>query len=313
MPAGTTDYGERRGHMPLMADLPPLIITCAVTGGYQKQDNPHVPVTAEEQAAEAAALEAAGAAIIHLHGRTAADPTKDSSDPADYQRINACVRQRATQIIIDNTQTVEPLPQSPGALAGRLSYYKSAPMLAKPEIMALNPGPMTFRGSGGVPSSIYVTSFDDTARAAAELRERGIKPQVFLYHPGHLDLLEYLIARDVLQKPYFVQLVFGQQSGITSSVESVAFMVRLLPENCLFQTCALGLAAVQVNVQAILLGGHVRTGLEDNLLYQRGEPARGNVQLVERIVRIAHDLGRRVATPEEARAMLGLGTPSTYP
>ena len=178
--------------------------------------------------------------------------------------------------------------------------------------MALNPGPMTFRGKGGSPSSVIVTTFDDTERAAKTLRERNIKPQVFLYHPGHLDILEELIARDALDRPYFVQLVFGQQSGIPTSLENVLSMVRNLPEGCIFQTCALGLEAVQVNTLSILLGGHVRTGLEDCLMYQRDEPAQSNVQLVERIARIANDLGRPVASAEEARRMLGLGPPTQY-
>ena len=84
------------------------------------------------------------------------------------------------------------------------------------------------------------------------------------------------------------------------------------PEDCIFQTCALGLEAVQVNVLSILLGGHVRTGMEDNLFFQRDEPVRDNVQLVERIVRIANDLGRWTATAEETRKMLGLGPPTEY-
>jgi 3-keto-5-aminohexanoate cleavage enzyme len=172
--------------------------------------------------------------------------------------------------------------------------------------MALNAGPMTFRGHGGAPSAVYATTFDHTERAANLVRERGIKPQVFLYHPGHLDVLEYLIRHDALDKPYFVQLVFGQQSGIGTTVDGVLLMVRNLPEDCVFQTCALGLEELHVNVLALLLGGHVRTGLEDCLLYQAGEPAQGNVQFVERVVRMARDLGRRPATSDETREMLGM-------
>ena len=100
--------------------------------------------------------------------------------------------------------------------------------------------------------------------------------------------------------------MFGQESGIATSMESVTYTVRNLPEDSVFQTCALGLEAVQVNTMAILLGGHVRTGLEDCLHYQRGELAESNTQLVERIVRVARDLGRRPATVAETREMLGL-------
>jgi 3-keto-5-aminohexanoate cleavage enzyme len=292
--------------------MPPLIITCAVSGDHQKSENPNIPVTAEEQAEEAAQVYAAGASIIHIHGREESDPSKTSSDAKRYYQINAMMRAKAPDIVIDNTQTATAMSIDPGQLLGTALRYKSAPLEAKPEIMALNPGPMTFRGHPDNPSAVLVTTFDDTLRAAMALRENGIKPQVFLYHPGHLDIMEYLIQHDALARPYFVQLVFGQQSGIATSPDNLLLMVRNLPEGAIFQTCALGLEAVHVNTLAILLGGHVRTGLEDNLWYQQGELAQSNVQLVERIARIAKDLGRRVATGPEARQMLGIGAPSAY-
>jgi len=220
--------------------------------------------------------------------------------------VNELIRATAPDILIDNSQTVAELASAAGGFTGTISTYKSAPIEAGPDIMALNPGPMTFRGHGGAPSAVYVTTFDDTERAANLLRERGIKPQVFLYHPGHLDVLEYLLAHDALDAPYFVQLVFGQQSGIRTSIDGVLLMVRNLPEECVFQTCALGVEELHVNVLALLLGGHVRTGLEDCLLYLPGEPAEGNVQLVDRVVRMARDVGRRPATSDDTRRMLGM-------
>lgn len=306
----TWNYTNGREYRRKVAEgMPPLIITCAVSGDYQKSQNPNIPVTAEEQAQEAANVAAAGASVIHIHGREAHDPTITSSDPQRYYQINAMMRAKAPDILIDNTQTATEMVIGPGELIGKAFRYKSAPVEAKPEIMSLNPGPMTFRGK---PSSTLVTTFDDTHHAAEVLRERGIKPQVFLYHPGHLDIMDYLIQHNALDKPYFVQLVFGQQSGIATSPDNVLTMVRNLPEGTIFQTCALGLEEIQVNVLAILLGGHVRTGLEDSLYYQKGELAQSNVQFVQRVVRIANDLGRRVATPIEARQMLGIGAPSTY-
>ncbi len=309
----TWDYLNTRQYRQKVDEgMPPLIITCAVTGGHQKNDNPNLPVTGEEQAETAAAIYAAGAQIIHIHGREADDPTESSNDPKRYYEINAMMRAKAPEIIIDNTQTATELSLEANQLIGTAYQFKSAPVDARPEIMALNPGPMTFRGSSGSPASVLVTTFDDTEHAANEMRKRGIKPQVFIYHPGHFDLLDHLISSDALDKPYFVQLVFGQQSGIATNPENVLSVVRNLPEDTLFQTCSLGLEAIQVNVLAILLGGHVRTGMEDCVLYQREEPAQGNVQLVERIARIANDLGRRVATGPEARQMLGLGAPTGY-
>ena len=309
----TWDYTNQREYVRRISEgMPPVIISAVVTGGHQKSENPAVPVTAEEQADAAAEVFAAGATIIHIHARQAEDPTQASHEADRYREINAMMRAKAPQILVDNSQGFADLSTAGSSFVGTAHHYKSAPIEAGPDIMAFNPGPMTFRGGAaytggdGGPSKVTLATFDDSERTARRLRERGIKPQVFLYHPGHLDILDYLIQRDALDKPYFLQLVFGQESGINTSMDSFLYMVRNLPEDSLFQTCALGLEELHVNVMAMLLGGHVRTGLEDCIHYQCGELARSNAQMVERIARIANDLGRGVATIEETRRMLGI-------
>ena len=286
--------------------MPPVIVTCATTGEHRKRDHPGLPTSAAEQAEAAKALFAAGASIIHIHGRVVGDPDRTANDPQTYRVINEMIRTAAPELLVDNTQTIAEVPVAPREFLGRIYQYQTAPIEARPDLMALNPGPMTFRGGAEWPSGVYITTFDETERIANALREAGIKPQVFLYHPGHLDLLEHLITRQALDPPYFVQLVFGQHSGINPGPDSVLYMLRNLPRNCLFQTCALGLHAIQVNTLALLLGGHVRTGMEDSLLFQKNQVVTSNVQLVERVVRIAGELGRRPAAADETRAMLGL-------
>lgn len=309
----TWDYTNQREYVRRLSEgMPPVIISAVVTGGHQKSENPAMPVTAEEQADAAAEVFAAGATIIHIHARQAEDPTQASHEADRYREINELMRAKAPQILVDNSQGFADLTTAGSDFVGTAHHYKSAPIEAGPDIMAFNPGPMTFRGgaayTGGDsgPSKVTLATFDDSERTAHRLRERGIKPQVFLYHPGHLDILDYLIQRDALDKPYFLQLVFGQQSGINTSLDSFLYMVRNLPEDSLFQTCALGLEELHVNVMAMLLGGHVRTGLEDCIHYQRGELAQSNAQMVERIARIANDLGRGVATIDQTRRMLGI-------
>ena len=309
----TWDYTNQREYVSRISEgMPPVIISAVVTGGHQKSENPAMPVTAEEQADAAAEVFAAGATIIHIHARQAGDPTQASHEAARYREINEMMRAKAPQILVDNSQGIADLTTGGSDFVGTAHHYKSAPIDAGPDIMAFNPGPMTFRGGaaytggGSGPSKVTLATFDDSERTAHRLRERGIKPQVFIYHPGHLDILDYLIQRDALDKPYFLQLVFGQQSGINTSMDSFLYTVRNLPEDSLFQTCALGLEEIQVNVMAMLLGGHVRTGLEDCIHYQRGELAQSNAQMVERIARIANDLGRGVATIDETRRMLGI-------
>ncbi len=309
----TWDYTNQREYVRRLSEgMPPVIISAVVTGGHQKSENPAMPVTAEEQADAAAEVFAAGATIIHIHARQAEDPTQASHEADRYREINELMRAKAPQILVDNSQGFADLTTAGSDFVGTAHHYKSAPIEAGPDIMAFNPGPMTFRGgaayTGGDsgPSKVTLATFDDSERTAHRLRERGIKPQVFLYHPGHLDILDYLIQRDALDKPYFLQLVFGQQSGINTSMDSFLYMVRNMPDDSLFQTCALGLEELHVNVMAMLLGGHVRTGLEDCIHYQRGELAQSNAQMVERIARIANDLGRGVATIDQTRRMLGI-------
>lgn len=283
----------------------PLIITCAITGGHPPSAHSALPVTAESQAEAAGEAMAAGAAIVHVHGRDARDPGNPASDSARYQAIAETIRERVPEAILDFTQSVAPVA-SGEELAGSIHRYAALAIDARPEIMSLNTGPMTFRGDSGRPSSAIVTTFDDTARIAAALREAGIKPQVFLYHPGHLDILEHLIRCDLLKPPYWVQLVFGQQSGIAATPASVLFMVDRLPPGCLFQVCGVGRASFEVALLAMMTGGHVRTGMEDTLEYRPGEPVVDNVQLVARVARVAVDAARHITSPREARTLLGL-------
>jgi 3-keto-5-aminohexanoate cleavage enzyme len=303
------DYANQKEYAKRIENgMPPVIISAAITGTNQKSGNPAVPVSAEEQADEALAVFEAGAAIVHFHARQPHDPSKFAHSVERYREINDLIRAKAP-LLVDNSQGLVDLPSEGTDLVGTV-HYVVPQAEAGADIMALNPGPMTFRGGaaytggGDSPSKVFLSTFDDAEKTANQLRENGVKPQVFIYHPGHLDILDYLISRDALDKPYFLQLVFGQQSGISTSIESFNYTIRNLPKDSIFQTCALGLEAVQINTMAILSGGHVRTGLEDSLHYQRGELAESNVQLVDRITRLANDLGRGVATVKEAKEIL---------
>ena len=139
----------------LAAGMPPLIISCATTGGHQKSENPGVPVTGREQAETAPQAAAAGAQIIHIHGRDPGDPTRETDRAERYLEINARIRAHEPNIIIDNTQAVAPIDSTDQELGGTVFRYESLPLEARPEIMALNPGPMTFRGGEILPASSW--------------------------------------------------------------------------------------------------------------------------------------------------------------
>ena len=138
------------------------------------------------------------------------------------------------------------------------------------------------------------------------LRERGIKPQVFLYHPGHLDILDYLIQRDALDKPYFLQLVFGQQSGIKHQYGQLSLHGAQPSGGFPLPDMRAGPGRDSGKRDGDAAWRPCPYGLEDCIHYQRGELAQSNAQMVERIARIANDLGRGVATIEETRRMLGI-------
>ena len=146
----TWNYTNQREYVERIHEgMPPVIISAVVTGGHQKSGNPAVPVTAEEQAEAAAAVFEAGATIVHIHARQAADPTQPSHEADRYREINEMMRAKAPQILVDNSQGVADLSSEGSGIVGTAHYYKSAPIEAGPDIMALNPGPMTFRGGAG--------------------------------------------------------------------------------------------------------------------------------------------------------------------
>jgi 3-keto-5-aminohexanoate cleavage enzyme len=134
-----------------------------------------------------------------------------------------------------------------------------------------------------------------------------------LYHPGCTWGVRYLIENDLVQKPYWIQTVMGYQTGSLPTVENVLNMLKDFPEDALWLCSAIGPYQLPLTTLATLMGGHVRVGLEDNVYYARGQKAESNAQLVERTVRIAHELNRPVATRAQARSILGLSEkPSQY-
>jgi 3-keto-5-aminohexanoate cleavage enzyme len=148
---------------------------------------------------------------------------------------------------------------------------------------------------------------------AGEMKKRGIKPELEVYHPGCAWVVDYLIENNLLEKPYWIQTVMGYQTGSFPTVENVLQMLKEFPEGALWLCSAIGAFQLPLTTLATLMGGHVRVGLEDNVYYSRGRKAVSNAEMVTRTVRIAHELNRPVATPAEARAMLGLcSRPSTY-
>jgi len=269
----------------------PVIITAALTGGvHGKEANPNLPETPEEIGEAAAAAEAAGASVVHLHARK--DNGERTFATERFQEISDTVRSRTDLVVQHSTGgTGAPLEE-------RARPLRTDP---PPEMASLDMGPLNRYD--------HITSENTRATIDAlheEMQERGVKPELELFNDGHINETYELLDRREVAEPLYATLIFG--TGTLSRPRPRNFLnsVDNLPDGALFNTLGFGPHQLAFATMGILFGGHVRVGLEDNVYYERGELAQSNAQLVERVAGVAETLGRPVATPDEARDILGL-------
>ncbi|WP_399891570.1 3-keto-5-aminohexanoate cleavage protein [Streptomyces sp. BBFR51] len=287
-----------------------VIITCALTGaGDTVRKSPHVPVTPEQIAANAVEAAAAGAAVVHIHVR---DPeTGDPSrDPKLYREVVERVKETGTDVVINLTAGMggdlvidpdDPLTHLPGTdLVGGLDRLPHVEDLL-PDICTLDCGSLNF-GDG---SNLYVSTPDMLRAGARRIQELGVRPELEIFDTGQLWFAKQLLAEGLLDDPTVFQLCMGIPWGAPADPGVLQSMVNMLPDGARWASFALGRMQMPWVAQSILLGGHVRVGLEDNLYLGKGNKAT-NAQLVERAVTLTESIGARVATPDEARATLGL-------
>lgn len=287
--------------------LPPLVISVAITGGvHGKESNPNLPETAEEQAQQAYDCYNAGASYIHIHARVPDKPWNTSTDPEAYRNVNRLVRRKCPDIIINNTT---------GGGEGADQSQALAAVHANPESCSLDMGPLATRftikkrpEAGRMEDrefeAVAPFGFAYTEKHAQAMLDKGIKPEIEVWHPGQWWLVQNLIDKKLVKPPYTIQLVFGFQSGLYPTPKDMVYLAETAPKPS--SLCVLGVGPWQTTVMTmgILMGMNVRTGMEDNLYLGKGQPVQSNAQLVEKVVRIARELGREIATPEEARALL---------
>ncbi|MFJ6913098.1 3-keto-5-aminohexanoate cleavage protein [Streptomyces sp. NPDC101133] len=287
-----------------------VIITCALTGaGDTVRKSPHVPVTPEQIARNAVEAAAAGAAVVHIHVR---DPeTGDPSrDPKLYREVVERVKETGTDVVINLTAGMggdlvidpdDPLTHLPGTdLVGGLDRLPHVEDLL-PDICTLDCGSLNF-GDG---SNLYVSTPDMLRAGARRIQELGVRPELEIFDTGQLWFAKQLLAEGLLDDPTVFQLCMGIPWGAPADPGVLQSMVNMLPDGARWASFALGRMQMPWVAQSILLGGHVRVGLEDNLYLGKGNKAT-NAQLVERAVSITESIGARVATPDEARELLGL-------
>ncbi|MEU2577715.1 3-keto-5-aminohexanoate cleavage protein [Streptomyces anulatus] len=293
--------------MPVNQDV---IITCALTGaGDTVGRSPHVPVTPEQIAASAVEAAGAGAAVVHIHVREP-ETGAPSRDPRLYREVVERIRETGTDVVINLTAGMggdlvidpeAPLRQLPGTdLVSGLERLPHVEELL-PDICTLDCGSLNF-GDG---SNLYVSTPDMLRTGAKRIQELGVRPELEIFDTGQLWFAKQLLAEGLLDDPTVFQLCMGIPWGAPAEPGVLQAMVNMLPQGAQWASFALGRMQMPWVAQSILLGGHVRVGLEDNLYLGKGVKAT-NGQLVERAVRITESLGSRVATPDEARAKLGL-------
>ncbi len=297
-----------------------IIITCAVTGGIHTPTmSDALPYTPDDIASQAIAAAEAGASILHLHAR---DPQNGSPSPSPDVFMQFLPRiKQATDAVINVT--------TGGGLNMTVEQRLAAPLVAKPEMCSLNMGSMNFAifpladrykswkfdweepYLRSTDDFIFRNTFRDIERILKLLGEdHGTRFEHECYDVGHLYNLAHFVDRGLVKPPFFVQMIFGILGGIGPDLDNLFFMKktadRLFGDSYEWSVLAAGRFQMPFATQALLLGGNVRVGLEDNLYIGRGELAVSNAQQVTKIRRIAEEMGISIATPKEAREILAL-------
>ncbi len=270
----------------------PLIITCSPVGAeVMKTDNPAAPYTPAEIAQEAIGAVKAGASIVHLHAREE-DGTPSQRTALFAEAVRLIRREVDVIIQISTGGAVTATPDE------RLAPVRE--LDPAPEMASLTLGTVNFGGD------VFWNAPDLIETFAKEFQLRGIKPELEIFEAGMMTTAQRLVKKGLLTGPLHYDFVLGVPGALAGTPENLMYLYGQLPEGATWTVAGIGAAELKLGTMAIALGGHVRVGFEDNVFYRKGELAKSNAQLVERIARIAAELDRPVATPDEARALLSM-------
>jgi len=300
-----------------------LIITAAMTGNITlPTQTPHLPLTPQEIIEDAVRAANAGAASVHIHGR---DPKtgRPTTDPAVYREIAEGIKAKSDVIVCVTTGgTADMTPAQRAQVVPAL----------KPELATFNMGSINFsihpivdrykdedykypwekEFAAGTKDFIFRNTFGDIEKLMPIMAEANTKPEFELYDVGHIYNMSFLIRKGVIKTPIWMQFVTGILGGIGNTIEDVIYMKntadRLIgAANYKWSVIGAGYPAeFNLATLSIMMGGHARVGMEDNIFIEKGVLCKSNADLVEKVVKIAKLLGREIATPAEARQMLGL-------
>jgi uncharacterized protein (DUF849 family) len=286
-----------------------VMVSCAVTGSADTPArNPAVPVTPPEIAASALDAAEAGAAIVHIHVR---DPqtTRPSMDPALYREVVERIRASNSDVLINLTTGPgarfipgldDPLKPASGSTLSLPAQRVRHVVELAPEICSLDMGSMNMG------NQVFMNTPPHLEAMAISIRDAGVMPELEVFEAGHLLLAKQMIETGHIKPPGLFQICLGISWGQPATPEAVIYMRNLLPPAAIWFAFGISLHQFPIAAQTVLLGGHVRVGLEDNLYLEKGSFAPNNASLVEKAVNIINILGDEAATPNEARQMLRL-------
>lgn len=263
-----------------------LIITAALVGAeVTREQTPYLPITPQEIAEQAYEVWQAGASIVHIHVRDPkGNPTQDRTI---YEETIREIQKRCDVIIQVST----------GGAVGMSLAERMEPLSIKPEMATLTTGTVNFG------DDIFVNDRNVIIRLAEEMKRNQIRPEFEIFDVGMIHNALELVEKGYVNPPLHFDFVMGVPGGMPATSELLTFCVSQLPEDATWTVAGIGRHELTMAVLAIAMNGHVRVGLEDNIYYRKGELAT-NRQLVERVVRIAREMNREIATPVEARKML---------
>ena len=269
--------------------MSPLIITAALTGAeVTREQQPALPISPEEIAQAAWECRQAGASIVHVHARR--PDGSSTQEPQAYRAIIEAVRARCDVIVQIST----------GGAVGMTAAERIAPVELKPEMATLSMGSVNFG------NDVFLNAPNDMKAFLDAMQAHGVKPEFEVFDAGHLATLQQWVKRDWTAPTGHVDFVLGVPGAAPGHAQALMYLLSQLPPGFSWSVAGIGAAQLPLSALGVALGGHVRVGFEDNIFLRRGEKASSNAQFVERVAAISRLLDRPVATPEQARSLLGL-------
>ena len=268
-----------------------LIITAAICGAeVMKEHNPAVPYTVEECVREAKSAYEAGASIIHLHVRF--DDGTPTQDKKRFEEIINAIKTACPDVIIQ---------PSTGGAVGMSNDERLQPTELKPEMATLDCGTLNFGGD-----DVFMNTENTIKYFGERMINLGIKPELEVFDKSMIDIALRLNKKGYIKNPMHFDFVMGVNGGISGEIRDFTFMRGSIPSDATYTVAGVGRYEFPLAMLAILDGGHVRVGFEDNVYLSKGVLAKSNGELVEKVVSLAKEFGREIATPADARRILSI-------